>query len=118
MAAFGGGAPSNNGNGASGAQASPWDLGGLDPVPLMGQVRRVLLAIKTVGITKIRNNIGIIPYSMYIHLTRPSDGITKAKRRDKIVLFYLQEECLDAPDANYFSRNFLDFILQLTDLLH
>lgn len=39
MAAFGGGAPSNNGNGASGGQASPWDLGGLDPVPLMGQVR-------------------------------------------------------------------------------
>lgn len=37
MAAFGGGAPSNNGNGASSAQASPWDLGGLDPVPLMGQ---------------------------------------------------------------------------------
>ena len=39
MAAFGGGAPSNNGNGTSGAQASPWDLGGLDPMPLMGQVR-------------------------------------------------------------------------------
>ena len=41
MAAFGGGAPSNNGHGASSAQASPWDLGGLDPVPLMGQVRMV-----------------------------------------------------------------------------
>ena len=41
MAAFGGGAPSNNGNGTSAAQASPWDLGGLDPVPLMGQVRIV-----------------------------------------------------------------------------
>ena len=57
MAAFGGGAPSNNGNGASGAQASPWDLGGLDPVPLMGQVRRVILVIKTVVITKIRSSI-------------------------------------------------------------
>ena len=41
MAAFGGGAPSNNGHGVSSAQASPWDLGGLDPVPLMGQVRMV-----------------------------------------------------------------------------
>ena len=35
MAAFGGGVSSNNGHQA---QASPWDLGGLDPVPLMGQV--------------------------------------------------------------------------------
>ena len=43
MAAFGGGAPSNNGNGTSAAQASPWDLGGLDPVPLMGQVRIVTI---------------------------------------------------------------------------
>ena len=43
MAAFGGGAPSNNGNGTSAAQASPWDLGGLDPVPLMGQVRIVMM---------------------------------------------------------------------------
>ena len=37
MAAFGGGAPANNGA----AQASPWDLGGLDPVPLMGQVSNI-----------------------------------------------------------------------------
>lgn len=55
MAAFGGGAPSNNGHGVSSAQASPWDLGGLDPVPLMGQSQG---AVNKNGKSAVENLLG------------------------------------------------------------